>query len=290
MLAKFFKDVRKINGEEYEPGTLTGFQRSIQRFLSDSGSSFNILKDDKFSLSRKVIEAKRKNLVLQGKGNKPNATRSLTDEEEEKLFQSGEFGAQNSTALQRTMWWFLSLHFGFRARDECRKLCWGDVVLQIDPVQDGREMLVWTSERGSKTRKGAENGHQRPFCPKIYATNNDRCPVKYYKLFKSHRPAEMNEANSPFFLAIRHGERRQNTDVWYMKAPLGKNEIGKFLTTAANNAGLQRQGAKVANHSVRKTSIGRLLDANAPETFVAQLSGHKSLQSLQSYKSANDAH
>ena len=73
-----------------------------------------------------------------------------------------------------------------------------------------------------------------------------------------------------------------------MKAPLGKNEKGKFLKTAAYEASLQRQGSKVTNHSVRKTSIGRLLDANTPETFVTQLSGHKNLQSLQSYKSANE--
>ena len=31
LLGKFLKDVRKINGEEYEPSTLTGLQRSIQR-------------------------------------------------------------------------------------------------------------------------------------------------------------------------------------------------------------------------------------------------------------------
>jgi len=72
-----------------------------------------------------------------------------------------------------------------------------------------------------------------------------------------------------------------------MKAPFGKNEIGKFLKTAADEDSLQRQGSKVINHSVRKTSIGRLPDANTPETFVTQLSGHKNLQSLQSYNSAN---
>ena len=63
---------------------------------------------------------------------------------------------------------------------------------------------------------------------------------------------------------------------------------GKFLKTAADEASLQRQGSKVTNHSVRKTSIGWLLDANTPETFVAQLSGHKNRQGLQSYKSANE--
>ena len=75
-----------------------------------------------------------------------------------------------------------------------------------------------------------------------------------------------------------------------MKAPLGKNEIGIFLKTAADEASLQRQGSKVTNHSVRKTSTGRLPDANTPETFLAQLSGHKNPQRLQSYKSANEHH
>jgi len=78
--------------------------------------------------------------------------------------------------------------------------------------------------------------------------------------------------------------------VWYIKAPLGKNEIGKFLKTAADEASLQRQGSKVINHSVRKTSIVRLLNANTPETYVAQPSGHKYLQSLQSCKSSNKHH
>ena len=55
LLGKFFnyKEVRKINGEEYDPSTLTGLQRSIHRFLSDSGSKMNILKDDEFAFSRK---------------------------------------------------------------------------------------------------------------------------------------------------------------------------------------------------------------------------------------------
>ena len=54
-------------------------------------------------------------------------------EEEEKLFESGEFGCHNPEALQRTLWWFFSLHFGFQARDESRKLCRGDLELHNDP-------------------------------------------------------------------------------------------------------------------------------------------------------------
>ena len=118
--------------------TLSSFLRSIQRFLSDRKSPFDILEQKEFQMSRKVLAAKQKSLVQKaGKGNRPNATRSLTDEEEDKLFKSDQFGVSTPEALQRAMWWFLSLHFGFRARDESRKLRWGDVELQQDPVQDG---------------------------------------------------------------------------------------------------------------------------------------------------------
>ena len=132
-------------------------------------------------------------------------------------------------------------------------------------------------------------GHQRAFQPKVYATKTESCPVKFYKTFKSHRPVEMNQPESPFYLAVRQ-KRSSQDQLWYMRSPLGKNEIGKFLSTAAQNAGLHREGKRVSNHSVRKTCISRLLDADIPENFVAQLTGHKSTESLQSYKSASSNH
>ena len=247
------------------------------------------MSDKEFELSRQVLVAKRKHLVNKaGKGDKPNATRSLTQKEEDKLFECGQFGISGPEVLQRTVWWFLALHFGFRARYESRKLCCGDIQLQVN--SNGREMLVWLCVRGRKTRHGQENGHQRSFQPKIYATGSERCPVRYYKEYMSHRPVEMNTEDAPFFLAVRHGNHHHNNNIWYMRSPLGQNEISKFLSKAADSAGLQRAGDKLSNHSVRKTSISRLLDANTPEIFVAQLSGHKNLQSLQSYKSASKQH
>ena len=44
---------------------------------------------------------------------------------------------------------------------------------------------------------------------------------------------------------------------------------------------------KVSNHSVRKTSVRQLLEADFQPNFVAQLSGHKNLKSLDSYHSAS---
>ena len=75
--------------------------------------------------------------------------------------------------------------------------------------------------------------------------------------------------------------------MWYNRAPLGKNKIAQFLTKAAKNAGLP---GNVTNHSVRKTCISRLMDDEVLVNYVAQLSGHKNLKSVDSYKTASDEH
>jgi len=120
-------------------------------------------------------------------------------EEEEKLIESGTFGYRNPEALQCTLWWFFSLHFGYQARDESQKLCWGDLELQNDP-ETGIKVLVWMAERGSKTRKGMEGAHQ--FNAKIFAMETERCTVSFFKLFESHRPEKAKTLSYLFFLAI----------------------------------------------------------------------------------------
>ena len=172
------------------PGTLASLQRSIQRCLKDNNSNTNILKDQEFAKSREVLTARKRDLAVNNaKGNRPQAARELTKGEEDLLFQRGQFGEDDPEVLQRTVWWVLSLHFGFRARDESRRLQWGDIAIENNPVT-GKQVLVWKAERGSKTWQG--DGHCRAFNPKAYATENEhQCPVHLYLKFASHRPEEM---------------------------------------------------------------------------------------------------
>ena len=60
---RFFMDVRKKDGGEYEPVSLTSVQRSIKRYLNDSGSNINILKDKEFVKSREVLFTRKRDLV-----------------------------------------------------------------------------------------------------------------------------------------------------------------------------------------------------------------------------------
>ena len=137
---------------------------------------------------------------------------------------------------------------------------------------------------GTKTRTGEENGHRREFNPRVYANGSNRCPVAFYREYSSHRPT--HTADSPFFLQI---DRKENlvSLIWYRSTPMGRNKISAILTEARKQYGFA--GEKVACHSVRKTGLGRLLDADIPDVFVAQHAGMKTTDSLSSYKAAGPA-
>ena len=143
-LSKFFISFRKQNGTEYEPGTLSGFQRSFQRYLREKGSLINILnpRQERYLLPNKRTWFGKEKETFQ-------MPKESSLKPKKMHFENGQFGVQDPKSLQRALWWFLSLQFGWRARDESRKLCWGDVGLASDPKSDS-EYLVWKSERGSK--------------------------------------------------------------------------------------------------------------------------------------------
>lgn len=66
----------------------------------------------------------------------------------------------------------------------------------------------------------------------------------------------------------------------------GVNSLGSFMKKIVKNAEIEGE-RKLTNHSIRKTSCSRLLDAGLPVTAVAQLSGHKNPNSLNSYHILN---
>ena len=53
LLCKFFKSVKKLDGAEYKPVSLTSFQYSS----NEGGSNVNIIEGDNFKLSRELPNA-----------------------------------------------------------------------------------------------------------------------------------------------------------------------------------------------------------------------------------------
>ena len=281
LICSFLIEVKKINGDEYETTSIHSMFSIINRFLKDHNLG-DLDKDEVYQGARDVKKAKLKLLKSEGKGNRPMHATALTKAEEDQLYATGQFGLNSPQALQRTVWWLTTLLFGHRGRNESRQMKWGDI--QVKKDESGREYLEFT-ERCTKTRNGDVDGGSRAFAPKAFETpeNPARCPVRTYKEYARRRPKDSLKPDSPFYLCINH-KRRAEDPIWYMNAPLGKNTIGKFMKNACQEAGVAGQKT---NHSARKTCVKRALEAGCPREYVAQLTGHRSVQSLENYVEAD---
>ena len=63
LMSRFSMDIKKKDGDQYEPAILTSFHRSLQRYLNDHGSTLNILKDQQLSLSREALTSRGRQLL-----------------------------------------------------------------------------------------------------------------------------------------------------------------------------------------------------------------------------------
>ena len=199
------------------------------------------------------------------------------------MWQSGELGSETGRTLQNTLFFYLTIGFGLRGCHESRQLQWGDVTLQRD--SDGKEFLQFR-ERLTKTRKGDSDSGSRPFAPKIFAMEGDRCAIFFYKLLRSHRPESMCHEDSPFYLTPKGDDFcRRNKGAWYANMAMGKNTISKIVPSMAQRSGIT---AKITNHSLRRTLCQVLHSSGRVDaTVICQLTGHKNVNSVLNYTTAD---
>lgn len=137
-----------------------------------------------FKNSREMIEAKKKYLEAGGLGNRPNKAIALTEEELETLWTNGGYGDETPEQITASVWFLLSLQFGFRGAHESQQLLMGDIVIKRD--ENGDKYLECV-ERLTKTRIGIGN-NQLAFNPKAWATGGPRCPVRIYQAYNAGKP------------------------------------------------------------------------------------------------------
>ena len=105
-----------------------------------------------------MLEIRRRELKQAGKGNRPNRAESLSVEQEDRLWLTGQLGTDSAEMVQNTLWYFVTILLGFRGSHEARQLQWGDLKLRED---ENSEILEFT-ERETKTPTG--NSDPRPLC------------------------------------------------------------------------------------------------------------------------------
>ena len=196
------------------------------------------------------------------------------------MWERKALGDHTPLNLQLTIWFLICLHMGMRGRDEHHKYRYGD--FRICATVEGKEYVEFLQERGTKTRLGESEQYQiRAFTPKMWETleQPERCPVRLFKKFVSHRPEKMKQPDSPFYLSINYNHTSSSS--WYKNQPMGVNTINSAMKILAQQADLP---GKKTNHSARKTTVETLCSSGITDSTVMQVSGHRNVQSLNSYK------
>jgi len=115
---------------------------------------------------------------------------------------------------------------------------------------------------------------------------SDKDPVQAYHLYASKRPEQIKSDDSPFYLAINYTRVANSSKPWFKAAPMGSNKLNSLMKTMAEKAGLNAEN--LTNHSARKRMIQKLNDHEVPPTPIIQISGHKTVQSLNKYNSLSE--
>ena len=116
--------------------------------LKKNSYSACIMNDLVFEKTRKVLLSKQKELKKKGKGNRPNASITLTSDELNTLYEKGLLRTRNSEASLNTLWLNNTMHFGLRGCKEHTDMCWGDVKLK--ETADGKEYLEFNERQTKK--------------------------------------------------------------------------------------------------------------------------------------------
>jgi hypothetical protein len=213
-----------------------------------------------------------------GLGNLPKAASPLTDTDINKFYDLQLLGNSNPEALLRTLHRNNMTYFGMRASQEHRNLCWGDVVLGMDP-DSGLRYLELRTERITKTRQGENPRNKRQINPKAFEmANSSRCPVQSFLCYQEQRPQDYCNPDDPFYIATNHVDGGR----WYKKQPVGIHKISKFVPMMVAAAGIT-DNRVLTNTSYRKQLAVRLNEGGVPKDVGRHVTGHKQAASLDNY-------
>ncbi len=110
VLQKFYLEVRKQDGSEYEPDSLKVMQAALERYLFGRKCPYSLINSRGFSTSRAVLDAKAKQLRMNGYGKRKSRAQPYNSAEEESFWSSGLLGDHNGVALTNANYKNLSEH------------------------------------------------------------------------------------------------------------------------------------------------------------------------------------
>ncbi|XP_068230197.1 zinc finger MYM-type protein 3 isoform X2 [Palaemon carinicauda] len=235
-LCLFLKDLRKPNGEAYQPDTILYLLLGIQQHLFESARTDCIFMDFGFEkFTNSLDEITRTFWVTPTlPGVSPMISLGVTRITEAMLWECRQLGAHTPQVLLNTLFYFNTKVFRLRTVDEHLAMSFVQIVKQWRRSSMGRD--------GSGTRttllkyypkKSSADGDKPKPNYEMHENRDDplRCPVKLYEFYLSKCPESVRNQRNIYYV---YPERScvPDSPVWFSTQAVHSSSIAKMLNRA----------------------------------------------------------
>ncbi|XP_054938968.1 zinc finger MYM-type protein 4 isoform X2 [Physeter macrocephalus] len=248
-LCQFIQEVRRPNGEKYDPDSILYLCLGIQQYLFENGRIDNIFTEP---YSRFMIEL-TKLLKIWEPTILPNGY-MFSRIEEEHLWECKQLGAYSPIVLLNTLLFFNTKYFQLKNVTEHLKLSFAHVMRrtrtlkystkmtylrffppsQKQETEPGLTVVLLSSPEFDKLTVGKRKRSEDDEVPVgvEMAENTDnplRCPVRLYEFYLSKCSESVKQRNDVFYL---QPERScvPNSPMWYSTFPIDPGTLDTMLT------------------------------------------------------------
>ena len=269
ILAKFWVEVRRTDGEMYKVTSFKSMRAAIQRKLKKiRGDNFDIINDSAFGRSNSVFNAQKATMKKQGLG-KVEHHQPISEEDMHRLYSSEVFDVEQPIGLQRKVFFELLLHLCRRGQENLRELTPKD--FRIVKNKDGTESVIKSTDEFDKNHRN-DNHEQEDGVMK--ATGRRNCPVASFKKYLQR----LNPKQTALFQRAK--AKSSLFGPWYDNAPIGVKMLETMMKTISKVAKLN---TLYTNHCIRATCVTLLDQAGHEARHIMSVSGHHSESSIRSY-------
>ncbi|XP_014802043.1 PREDICTED: zinc finger MYM-type protein 4 isoform X2 [Calidris pugnax] len=236
-LCQFIQEVRRPNGEKYDPDSILYLCLGIQQYLFENGRIDNIFTEP---YSRFMIEL-TKLLKIWEPTILPNGY-MFSRIEEEHLWECKQLGAYSPIVLLNTLLFFNTKYFQLKNVSEHLKLSFAHVMRRTRTLKYNTKMTylrffppfqkqeVESDKLSVGKRKRSEEEEIATAVEMAENTDNPlRCPVRLYEFYLSKCSESVKQRSDVFYL---QPERScvPNSPMWYSTLPIDPGTLDIMLT------------------------------------------------------------
>ncbi|KAJ3648473.1 hypothetical protein Zmor_020274 [Zophobas morio] len=291
-LAFILKDwgynMKKVDGNDYEEAVIKTMwnvtAKQLQElYFNKFGIKFDPFVDLEFKGSRNARDAKRRNLQIQPEKRKTSSS-ILTLEEYNKILKI--YNEDTPDGLQKMFFYVAGLELAWRGCEGVNV-----TIKHFKEESDNCGLPTGRIEYNCIFSKTAQGGSHKLTDSKWLATNTTDpriCPVRLYKKMLSKRGKHIT--TDRLFLTPNPAWREPSSVGWFKNSPVGRNEMGKWTRTAAEEIGIDIKKKKISNHSLRSTAVSQLAKAGVGEEQLIKITGHANTFSIKPYLQLDGDH